>query len=63
MSHLIRGVPVQALIHQLPAAAPALLITEAFYRFHSFILEAAAFLATWYVFDAVAGTFRDRFRR
>ena len=63
MSHLIRGIPAQSLIHQVPVAAPALLITEAFYHFHSFILEAAAFLATWYVFDAVASAFRGRLRR
>jgi hypothetical protein len=31
----------------------ALLVAEVAYKFHSFVLEAAAFLATWYVFDGV----------
>jgi len=30
---------------------PALLIAELFYKFHSFILECMAFLATWLVLD------------
>jgi hypothetical protein len=42
---------------------PALLITEGFYHFHSFILEAAAFVATWYVFDAAATAVRARLLR
>ena len=33
---------------ELPALGIALLIAELFYKFHSFILECAAFLATWY---------------
>jgi hypothetical protein len=28
-------------------------IAEFFYKFHSFTLECAAFLATWFVLDAV----------
>ena len=30
---------------------PALFIAEMFYKFHSFILECMAFLATWLVLD------------
>jgi hypothetical protein len=41
------------LIEQLPALAAAWLIAELFYKFHSFSLEAAAFLATWFVFDGL----------
>lgn len=40
------------LIEQLPALGAAWLIAERFYKFHSFSLECAAFLATWFVFDA-----------
>ncbi len=32
----------------------AFVIAETFYKFHSFTLEAAAFLATWYVLRIVA---------
>ena len=43
----------QLLIEQLPALAIAWLIAELFYKFHSFSLECAAFLATWFVLDAL----------
>jgi hypothetical protein len=33
---------------------PALVITEMFYKFHSFSLECIAFLATWLLLDALA---------
>lgn len=29
----------------------ALLIAETYYKFHSFVLECVAFLATWYAVD------------
>ncbi|MBI3707461.1 MAG: hypothetical protein HY246_07260 [Proteobacteria bacterium] len=32
----------------------ALLVAEVFYKFHSFLLETAAFLATWWVIGAIA---------
>jgi len=32
---------------------PALVVTEMFYKFHSFSLECMAFLATWLLFDVV----------
>jgi hypothetical protein len=41
------------LIEQFPALATAWLIAELFYKFHSFSLECAAFLATWFVLDAL----------
>jgi len=34
--------------------AVALIIAEAFYKFHSFTLEALAFLVTWYGLGAAA---------
>jgi hypothetical protein len=40
-------------IEQLPSLAAAWLVAELFYKFHSFSLECAAFLATWFVFDAL----------
>ena len=37
---------------QGPSLIGALVIAELFYKFHSFLLETAAFLATWFVLDA-----------
>jgi hypothetical protein len=42
----------QLLAEQLPSLATAWLIAELFYKFKSFTLECAAFLATWFVLDA-----------
>ena len=41
------------LLEQAPAIAIAWLLAELFYKFHSFTLECAAFLATWFVIDLV----------
>ena len=38
---------------QVPALALAWITAELFYKFHSFTLECAAFMATWFVFDAL----------
>ena len=38
---------------RLFAFAPAFLIAESLYKFHSFALECLAFLVTWLVFDLV----------
>ena len=48
---------------QLPSFLAALVIAELFYKFHSFLLETAAFLATWFVIDAVVTTVTSFFRR
>ena len=32
---------------------PALVVTEMFYKFHSFSLECMAFLATWLILDVL----------
>jgi hypothetical protein len=55
MYHLIHTFTVSQLFkHQLPVFALALVIAELFYKFHSFAVECAAFLVTWYVLDAIA---------
>ena len=49
MYSLLSRVPVSFLItRELPSAGVSLVIAEIFYKFHSFTLECAAFLATWY---------------
>jgi hypothetical protein len=54
MYTLIRLIPVKRLLlEQAPALAVSFAIAEAFYTFHSFTLECLAFLATWYMPDAV----------
>ena len=35
-----------------------MLTTELFYKFHSFTLECGAFLATWWVYDALLARLR-----
>jgi hypothetical protein len=52
MYTLIRTMPLrQLLLEQVPALGASLIIAELFYKFHSFTLECAAFLGTWYVID------------
>ena len=54
MFTLVRSVPVgRLLVEQLPALLMAWFLAETFYKFHSFTLECAAFLATWFIIDAV----------
>lgn len=54
MYTLFRLLPVKRLaFQQAPALMLAGLIAEWFYKFHSFTLECIAFLATWFLFDAV----------
>ncbi len=53
MFTLLRELPLRRLLaEQLPTLSAAWLVAELFYKFHSFSLECAAFLATWFVFDA-----------
>ncbi len=52
MYSLTRLIPVRnLLLQQLPTLLMAGVIAELFYKFHSFTLECAAFLATWYLID------------
>ncbi|MEZ4431064.1 MAG: hypothetical protein R3F65_01540 [bacterium] len=54
MFTLLRVLPARRLaLEQAPAIALAWLLAEVFYKFHSFTLECAAFLATWFAFDAI----------
>ena len=56
MYSLIQALPLRRLVlEQGPALLLSLVIAELFYKFHSFLLETGAFLATWFVLDAVAG--------
>jgi hypothetical protein len=53
MYQLVRMLPVrQLLTRQMPALVISFVIAELFYKFHSFTLECAAFVATWFVVDA-----------
>jgi hypothetical protein len=48
MYTLIRNVRVrEGLLVEVPSFILSLLVAELFYKFHSFTLECAAFLATW----------------
>lgn len=60
MYTLIRSVPLRHLALQAaPSGAAALVVAEQFYRWHSFTLECAGFLATWCVIDlALSGAWR-----
>lgn len=52
MYTLLRSLSLKRLLsEQLPALGLALLVAEVFYKFHSFLLECTAFLATWFVLD------------
>ncbi len=54
MYTLLRLLPVQRLAcEQVPALSVAWVVAELFFKFHSFTLECAAFLATWFALDAL----------
>ena len=54
MFTLLRTLSARRILTEpMPAALAAWLIAEMFYKFHSFSLESAAFLATWFLFDAL----------
>lgn len=58
---LLRLLPFKRIaFEQAPAITLAWLIAELFYKFHSFTLECAAFLATWFVFDVLIQLFMPR---
>ena len=53
MFQLVKTLSIpQLLTRQMPTVIISLIIAELFYKFHSFTLECAAFLATWFVLDA-----------
>ena len=54
MYTLIRSLSSRALLaRQAPVLVGSLAIAEMVYKFGSFLLEAVAFLATWFVLDAL----------
>ena len=60
MYTLIRSVPISNLLAmQAPALLASFIIAEVLYKFHSFTLETLAFLATWFVIDAVLSVGRN----
>ena len=53
MYALISRIPArQLLVRHAPTLVGALAIAEMFYKWRSFLLEAAGFLVTWYLLDA-----------
>jgi hypothetical protein len=53
MYTLLQAISIkQLLLEQLPVLMVSLLFAELFYKFHSFTLEAVAFLGTWFLIDA-----------
>jgi len=60
MYTLFRSFPMRTLLStQAPALLASFVIAELFYKFHSFTLECLAFLATWFVLDAIVTTARN----
>ena len=54
MFQLIRTLSASHLLaRQLPVAGVAFLTATLFYKFGNFALECVAFLATWFVLDAI----------
>ena len=53
--------PRALVFEQAPIVGVAFVVAELFYKFHSFTLECIAFLATWYVLDAIRQLLKDRF--
>jgi hypothetical protein len=52
MFRLLRSITLkQCFSEQIPVLVGAALLAEGFYKFHSFLLETVAFLATWFVLD------------
>lgn len=61
MYSFIRSLTTKELIfEQAPTMSISWIIAELFYKFHSFTLECAAFLVTWFVFDALVQMVRQR---
>ena len=62
MYTLIRFLPLRRLLlEQAPALVLSLGIAEMMYKFHSFLLESLAFLATWFIIDLIIqAVFRHR---
>jgi hypothetical protein len=60
MYELLRRLTVKQLaFEQLPLLLIAIVIAELFYKFHSFLLEAAAFLLTWMALGALYASLKS----
>ena len=64
MYELIRRLTLKQLtLEQLPLLVIALGIAELYYKFHSFLLEAGAFLLTWLALGAFHAVLKSLFKR
>ena len=64
MYTLFRVLPLKCIVsEQAPALAIAWICAELFYKFHSFTLECAAFLATWFIADLCIQSLKRMFVR
>lgn len=62
MYRMIHGQGLKQLLKtEAPTGVAALAIAELFYKFHSFLLEAIAFLVTWYVLGFLLKLATDHF--
>jgi len=60
MFALFRSLPLHTLLStQGPVLLASFVIAELFYKFKSFTLECLAFLATWFVIDALVTALRN----
>ncbi len=63
MYAIVRSLGIRELLaRQAPLLVLSLAIAEFFYKFGSFLLEAVAFLATWFLLDAATDLFLNRRR-
>jgi len=59
MYELVRRLTLRQLsVEQLPIFLVSFGIAEVFFKFHSFMLETGAFLATWYALGAIYAAVR-----
>lgn len=62
MYELIRRLTLRQLtLEELPLMVIALGIAELFYKFHSFLIEAGAFLLTWLALGAFSAAMKSLF--
>jgi hypothetical protein len=64
MYSLISRLPArELLVRHAPTLVGALAVAEIFYKWKSFLLEAAGFLVTWYLLDALVSYLQRKFGR
>ncbi len=58
MFQLLKAISaLDAMRRQVPLLLVSLFIADSYYRFHSFVREAGAFLVTWFVLDLLVQAF------